>query len=384
MNNTTACSKSWTDVNIDFKSGTLGHCCKSVYYDIPTKLTSDFFSNSELIQKRRQDTLDGKQHQDCKECWNEVNQGRKSYINYWNKWENFDNVKADVPQIENIEIELDNTCDLSCLYCAAEQSSSIAKEEGIKIVDRTSKEQIEAFKHWLKSTIEASEEILQLTFSGGEPTASKLFYELIEYIGTLDTSKVKIDVITNGNSKPYLLKKLINAIENSTARWSITISNESYKEDSQLIRYGLDWNRFEENVKTYASTENIEHIHFGTTLSNVAVPTFPLYVKWIYETMKPYTVEFSITGGIIMQPKEMDIAILPKHYKLYIEQALDIVNSYPESNCIRERSFFDYLDVVYERIGSNRKQDYKEIIEVFLEKKQNVKKTDTLMRLKNV
>jgi len=384
MNNTTACSKSWTDVNIDFKSGTLGHCCKSVYYDIPTKLTPDFFSNSELIQQRRQDTLDGKQHKDCIECWKEVNQGRKSYINYWNEWEDFDNVKADVPQLQQIEIELDNTCDLSCLYCSADQSSSIAKEEGIPSVNHMNKEQIEAFKHWLKDTIEAAQEILQITFSGGEPTASKLFYELIEYIGTLDTSKVTIDVVTNGNSKSYLLKKLINAIENSTAHWSITVSNESYKEDSQLIRYGLDWDRFEENIKTYASTENIKHIHFGPTLSNIAVPTFPLYIKWIYETMKPYTVNFSITGGLITWPRELDIAILPKRYRLYTKQALDIVNSYPESNCIRNSHFLDYLEVVHERIGSNSKQDYKEIIEVFLEKKQKVKKTDTLMRLKNV
>ena len=38
----TACSKSWTDVNVDFKRGTIGHCCKSVYYDFPDEYTSEF------------------------------------------------------------------------------------------------------------------------------------------------------------------------------------------------------------------------------------------------------------------------------------------------------------------------------------------------------
>ena len=38
MTSSTACSKSWTDVNVDFKRGTIGHCCKSVYYDFPDEL----------------------------------------------------------------------------------------------------------------------------------------------------------------------------------------------------------------------------------------------------------------------------------------------------------------------------------------------------------
>lgn len=50
MTYSTACSKSWTDVNVDFKRGTIGHCCKSVYYDFPDEYTSEFFTNSKHIQ----------------------------------------------------------------------------------------------------------------------------------------------------------------------------------------------------------------------------------------------------------------------------------------------------------------------------------------------
>ncbi len=55
----TQCSKSWTDVNIDFKNRLLRHCCKSKTYDFPDNLSLDFLYNSPQIQERRRHTAHG-------------------------------------------------------------------------------------------------------------------------------------------------------------------------------------------------------------------------------------------------------------------------------------------------------------------------------------
>ena len=94
-----ACSKSWTDVTINFKNRKLGNCCKSQYYSLPDDYTSDFFDNSIHVQTRRQETLNGIQNKDCISCWKEINKGKSSFMDWMNEWDNFDNVKIDKPQI---------------------------------------------------------------------------------------------------------------------------------------------------------------------------------------------------------------------------------------------------------------------------------------------
>ena len=381
MTYSTACSKSWTDVNVDFKRGTIGHCCKSVYYDFPDEYTSEFFTNSKHIQKRRQDTLNGIQHPDCQSCWNDINNKVTPFKDWMNDWNNFDDAKIDEPKVNYIEVDLDNTCDLSCLYCSADASSKIAQEEGIKGIDNTREKDIENFKLWLKDTINNSTTPIQLAFLGGEPTASKLFYELIDYITTLDASNVLLNITTNCNSKPHLFKKLLNAMDKSQCMCQINISNESYKDDSALIRYGLDWDRFEQNLRAYASHKKVKYLSFDATMTSIAIPTFTRYIQWVLDTMADYTKKFSIIGDAVYWPGELDVAILPESFKTQMDQAIQLVKENRLPNYINKKNTLVFFEGIKSRIGSNYQEDYKNTVAQFLVPKQKYKKTDKLMRL---
>ena len=385
MTYSTACSKSWTDVNVDFKRGTIGHCCKSVYYDFPDEYTKEFFDNSEHIQKRRQDTLNGIQHSDCQTCWKDINNGVTPFKDWMNEWDNFDNAKADKTQVNYIEVDLDNTCDLSCLYCSADASSKIAQEEGIKGVNKTREKDIEIFKEWLADKVNNSKNHIDIAFLGGEPTASKLFYELIDYIVTLNISNVTMQVTTNCNSKPHLFKKFIDAIDKSQCGWQINISNESYKEDSKIIRYGLDWDRFEKNLRAYASHPKVNFINFDAAMTSIALPTFPKYVQWIFDTMADYGPPngkpFSITGDAVFWPGELDVAILPVSFKTQMDKAIKIVKENQIPNCMNKKNILVFFEGIKSRIGSDYQEDYKNTVAQFLVPKQQYKKTDKLMRL---
>lgn len=379
-----ACSKSWTDISVDFKRRQIGHCCKAVYYDFPEEYTSDFFDNSPGIQERRQESLEGIQHPDCVECWKDVNKGNTTYIDWWNQWDDFSEAKPNVSQIDSIEIELDNTCDLSCLYCSEDASSKIAQEEGFVVSDKTRQYDIDMFKEWLKNKVNNYnnyDKRLTISFQGGEPTASKLFYELLDFIGTLNTKFLLIDVITNGNSRPHLFKKFLEAIDKINCKWSITISNESFGKDSQQIRYGLDWERFESNVIAYAQHKKISHISLGTTVNNLSLPSFPAYVKWVYDTLRDQPATFQFCGSIITDPLEMDIAILPVSCRSYIDDAIEVVNANKDARCGDMPGNLEFLESMKKRIGSNYREDYQSYIGKFLDYKQKAKKTDTLMRL---
>lgn len=381
MTHPTACSKSWTDVNVNFKKRKLGHCCVSVYHDMPENLTPDFFDNSKLIQERRRDTLNGIQHSDCQSCWKDLNNGLPTFKDWISEWKNFDHVKPDVPQVNYIEIEIDNICDLSCLYCSAEHSSKIAQEEGIEVPNKLKENDLEIFQNWMKSKIDNTKIPMTIAFLGGEPTASKSFYSMIDFLSSLDNKYLSVNVTTNCNSKEFLFNKFLDTMSRSNFSWDIHVSNESYKEDSQLIRYGLDWDRFESNLRAYATHPRVRHILFDVAMNSVALSTFPDYVRWICDVMSEYKKPFTIVGSTVTHPSELDIEILPESYKKYVDQAIQILNEANLPNCMGKRKILDFFDTIKLRIGSNHQANYKTIISKFLEEKQQVKKTDKLLRL---
>lgn len=381
MKYSTACSKSWTDVNINFSKRQLGHCCVSKYHDMPEVITTDYYSNNKLIQQRRQDTLNGIQHPDCQSCWNEINNNITSFKDIMGEWKDFTNVKSDQPQVNYIEMEIDNVCDLSCLYCHPKHSSKIAKEEGVDVPNKVTSHDVEVYKEWLKSTVLDSKEPINIAFLGGEPTASKLFYEMIDFIVSLNASNLTVNITTNCNSKEHLFNKLKNAMDKSNFSWVINVSNESFKEHSQLIRYGLDWDRFENNVRAYASHPRVKNLVFDCAINSLAIPTFPKYIKWIYELMLDYEKKFTILGSSVSNPKQLDVKNLPSSYRKYIREAEKIVKNSQKSNCIRTDKILKFLNSVKERIGSDYKDNYKDIIRNFLEQKQTYKQTNTLLRL---
>ena len=381
MTHQTACSKSWTDININFKKRKLGHCCASTYHDMPKVLTHDYFDNNIRIQQRRQDTLDGIQHSDCNACWQDINQGIPTLKDLGGEWDNFSNVKPDVPQVNYIEMELDNICDLSCLYCWPEHSSKIAQEEGEYVENKTTQQDIDIYKEWLKATVENSKHPIDIAFLGGEPTASKLFYEMIEFIAKLDCDNITIQVTTNGNTKPHLFKKFTDVLDKSTCSWIIHVSNESKKDDSRLIRYGLEWDRFESNLRSYAQHPKVQKLLFDVAMNAVALPTFPEYMTWVHDVMSEYDKPFTVGGSNVNNPQELNVSILHKSFKKYIEQAEQIIEQRPLPNRIRKDKILKFFNRIKKRIGSNYKENYETIIREFLEQKQVYKKTNELVHL---
>ena len=381
MKYTTACSKSWTDVNINFKKRKLGHCCVSVYHDLPVDLTPDFFDNNKLIQERRRDTLNGIQHPDCQSCWTDLNNGLPAFKDWISEWKDFSNAKIDEPHVNYIEIEIDNVCDLSCLYCSPEHSSKIAQEEGVDVPNKLMEADLEMFKSWIKSKVDNSDKPMTIAFLGGEPTASKLFHDIIDFIVSLNAKDLTINITTNCNSKEFLFNKFLDAMSKSNYKWAIHISNESYKDDSQLIRYGLDWDRFEHNLRAYATHPKVSHILFDVAMNSVALPSFPDYVKWLCDVMSNYEKRFTIVGSTVSFPEELDIKILPESFKQYVDQAIQTITESDLSNCIFKNKILNFFNTIKLRIGSDYQEDYETTIRKFLEQKQEYKKTNQLVKL---
>ena len=395
MTMTTYCSKSWTDINIDFENRLIRHCCKSVPYEFPVSLTKEFISLSPNIVNRRQDTLNNVAHHDCISCWNDYDKGQSAYRDWANQWTeafvnaNKNNLNTD-KHIHYIEIKTDNTCDMACLYCSSFSSSKIAQEEGQPVLDKTNEQDYITFKSWMRDHVLRTDthKDLIFIFLGGEPTASERFYELADYIedlSKLTNRKIRLEICTNANSKHFLMDKMIDRLDRSNLTWGIGISNESFGNTAELVRHGLNWQRFSENFKRYITHPKTELIVMSPTINIFNLKSFPHYVTWVHEQFRKYAPDKQFTwfGNYISWPDAMDIAHLPKSYVKYIDLLEQAISVNSDCNYVYQDNFNNYMKQMRARIGSAYDPAYKTAARKFLEEKQRVKKTDKLVNLLN-
>lgn len=394
--NSTYCSKSWTDINIDFESRILRHCCKANPYNFPSVLTEQFISASDLIKNRRAVSLRNEAHEDCSACWNDYAKGNSAYRDWANRWndqyiqKNKESLNDD-SHVYYIEVKTDRTCDMACLYCSSVSSSKIAQEEGEPYIDNTRDADYDTFKNWIKNFLSRkdlkSNQIIFI-FLGGEPTASERFYTLTDFIeeqAVLNPHlNIRLEICTNANSKPFLMDKIIKRMDNSKTKWAIGISNESYGSVAELVRHRLNWLRFTDNFKEYITHPKTELLVMSPTINAFSLKTFHQYIDWVFRqfaTNAPHK-EFTWYGNFISWPDAMDIANLPKSYMPYIEQAEQrLLEEIQNPKWMYKENFFEFIKQMKNRLGQNYKETYKDDLVKFLETKQKVKKTDLSLLL---
>ncbi len=388
----TFCSKSWTDINIDFETRTIKHCCKAVTYSFPETLTEEFISMSAGIQERRSQSLANVAHHDCNSCWNDYAKGNSAYRDWANRWteEQVATVDTSDKYINYVEIKTDRTCDMSCIYCSSWSSSKVAQEQNEPYEDLTKEHDYEVFKSWIKNFLQRKDLIsdqIVFIFLGGEPTASSRFYELVDFIeeSAYNTDKrVRLEICTNANSKSYLMNKLIDRMDTSKLSWGIGISNESFTGTAELIRHNLVWERFSENFVKYIKHPKTELIVMSPTANVFNLKTFHQYIDWVHEQFKLHAPnkEFTWYGNYTSWPDDMDIAYLPKEYVQYIELAEQAIEKQANnSKYMYQDNFKDYLKQMKQRIGKSYDVNYKKRAEDFLLHKQQFKKNVDLLKL---
>jgi hypothetical protein len=287
----TFCSKAWSDVNIDFAQRNVRHCCKSVGEAMPQQLDATFFNASPGILERREALHAGVEHAQCEHCWSSYRQSGGAYRDNHNV--------GKIQPIKFVEVKLDNLCDMSCLYCDQYSSHKIAQRLGIKqSVLQADEQDYTVFLDWLQTL----EDPYTLSFLGGEVTYSKNFRKFVELmLQKLYKQDMFIAVMTNANTLPKQQQKFFELLDRFPNNWRVivVISNESTGKVSETVRDGLNWQRFENNVRDYFARTQLEFIGLCPTLSALTVDHFSDYMYWAGELAREYNRQLYITGNSV-------------------------------------------------------------------------------------
>jgi MoaA/NifB/PqqE/SkfB family radical SAM enzyme len=232
------CTAPWNGITIR-ENGDVKTCCEGnvVLGNINDRSIVDIIADKTII-KIKQDLLIGNLNNNCSSCQELEKKSGSSLRRHYNTY---------YPTLSNelkfLDIRWSNLCNLRCIYCTSDLSSSWAEKlsisKVIKVVKHNYDQQLE---EWI---LKHADQLQELLLVGGEPLLMKQNYALIKQI----SNNTRLSIITN---LTYDLKNnpvkdiLFNRPPDNTI-WNISVEN--YEKQFEYVRTGAKWIQFKENIE---------------------------------------------------------------------------------------------------------------------------------------
>jgi len=346
----TFCLAKWHHTTIYLQTGETHSC----YHPAPHKISLDeiiidpsALHNTNQKKHERLEMLNGGKPSGCNYCWNIEALGedyisdRKERNSTIYTPERFQQIKeGDWDQNINpqyIEISFGNECNFKCGYCHPKHSSSYYKEikdhgpydmvknhrndiDWFRIYEEEENPYVEAWWRWWP---EVRKTLTILRITGGEPLLQQSTWRLLEDLEKNPLPNLELNINTNFGAKPVLIDRLVEKVNNlvngkKIRDFKIFTSMDTWNEQAEYIRTGLDINAWEKNLDTYLTRTNLP-ITFMITFNILTVTNFQSLLEKILEWRSKYNgsnqnkwqrVRFDTP--FLKEPLQYDMNILPK------------------------------------------------------------------------
>ena len=280
------CSTKFTDLQVSVQSRLLYNCCKAYPERVDLhwleKNPGRLFHTNTMIADREL-MLEDKSCASCHHgCYKYEEQGLPSKRSQEQNRQFIPDTDA---PLKNLQISLSTDCNMTCMYCGPEWSSSWQKDIkkngaheliGFKLDNDNFSDLWAKIKQKSRSTdsrffdlflkeIKLADGLESISILGGEPLLNNQLEAVIDVSGDK-----KISITTGLGVSHSRLSKLLKKIKNK--RINFSVSGETTGKFFELIRYGTKWEDFKERVKMIE--DNGHKISFISTISNLSVMGF--------------------------------------------------------------------------------------------------------------
>lgn len=385
----TVCLAKWMQTTINLFNGTTNSChhCPTTKISVDEiRTTYSALHNTSQKKLDRLDMMESRQPKSCNYCWNIENLNKdhisdRTYKSTDTEWAYpyTEKVLENGP-LKNIdpsylEIAFSNVCQMSCMYCSPEISSSwmdeierhgpykngigdlswIKQQDRMPIRHKDYNPYVEAFWKWWP-TLQNSIKVLRIT--GGEPLLSKDFWKLLDSIIENPLPELKVVVNTNMMVPDQLVDKIIdyaNRLQGKVKEFEVYTSCEASGDQANYIRYGMDYTKFMSNVKRYLSeTPESYRVNFMITFNALSLTSFKdfMYDIWNFRRMHNENDGFNRIPFVISYlrwPKFQDVRILPDEFKRkYIDDIEQWMHLHDRNNSedLSGRFYLEELDQI--------------------------------------
>ena len=364
----------WTSMEVT-PMGTYRPCClySESIPNISVHNSNSIYDaqHSDYMKDLRQQFLNGEKPKGCNMCWSEesvpgrMSKRKATFVKL--KDINVDYNENSVAPIF-LDLKLGNICNLKCRICGSWSSSKWAQEE-IDIAggeNELAKQQLlngqwpRKITSWWKALEDALEHIEYLEFTGGEPFLINEHFDLLEKLVEKGYAhKIDIHYNTNGTIWPAR-----NDLWKYFKRVEIAFSIDDIGNRFEYQRYGTDWNKTVEVVKTARLAANEADnlaLQICTTFNIQNAYTWPETEDWIYQQGIR-----DIHYNILQEPPMFNLRNMPADIKYIYGQRMRMCHNATKIEQVikfMELPGENMLPILKDRIAANdayRKQSFAE------------------------
>ena len=310
------CTAKWLQTTLYLQTGYNHSCHHPSPHLIPLEELKEnpaALHNSKFKKEQRLKMLAGNRPSECDYCWN-IEDLNKDYFSdrhyktadYW-AWDRFDEIAHSNPAEDvapsYLEVSFSNACNFACAYCSPEISSKWVEDiklngpysigNGIhKHIYKNNEHNpyVNAFWEWFPTIVD---KLKVLRITGGEPTMSKDAWRLLDYL-IANPKNIEVAINTNLCVPDELIDKLIFKIielHNLGIKVDVYTSAESYNEQQEYVRDGMNFSKWMHNVHRVLESTN-SSVAIMTTINILSLSGFQKFIDVVMDFRKQYNTSF--------------------------------------------------------------------------------------------
>jgi len=363
------CTAPWNLLYVGM-DGTVKPCTRSkVFGDLNTNTIEEIMSNDKF-KTLKEDILQDRITDNCKKCLsfeNITDAGKfASLRNLYNELgieSSVDHTDVSQFKLAALDLHWSSICDLKCVTCWHEQSSSIAREQNMPVKHTPP---VVANK-LIDYIVNNQNELKEIYMSGGEPTLIKYNLKLLQQI------EKRSDLLIRVNSNMQWQQD--NAIIQEILKFPnvmFTCSIDGLGEKFDYIRRGGNWNVTLNNIKFLQAQPNVD-LRANTVFFVLTAQEIPDIIDYFMQEIG--AIDHTI-NQVTMGQEKLRCRNLPAKIKRQVKTKLeDYLVKYSNNlnisgnlkNCLMElehdsvddyRQHFDNIDLLQ---GSNWRNLYPEL-----------------------
>jgi hypothetical protein len=387
------CLAKWTQVTLQLQSGHNHSCHHPRTHKISEAEIArnpSALHNTRYKKLRRKEMLSGARPEECDYCWNvEDNSAEFSDRVFksgesWShpfKEEIFNSNWREDYNPKYVEVAFSNACNFKCSYCGPAYSSKWVEEintfgayptldnynsdDWLKAEDKfpikhsEHNPYTEAFWKWWPDLYR---DLHTFRITGGEPLLSKDTWGVLDFIieNKNPNKELKLAINSNLGAPDILIDKFIKKLkkiedEGRVKEIVIFTSTDTWGEQAEYIRTGLEFNRFWDNVNKILSSLKRTNITFMSTYNALSLFNYNKLITEVYNLKREYgstdrywnSATF-LDSSYLRHPQHQTVQILPYDFSKYILEQSKLITYYASPSFTPE--YIGYSDVEVQKV----------------------------------
>lgn len=346
INTPTACLNKWTWSSLWLATGKTASCHRVNPHDISVENFANFHNTPEKISQRETMLRGEWPAEGCEYCQRvEASGGRSDRMHHlgvpWTPPELFQSSSETRVTPRLVEVFINNTCNLKCVYCSPSLSSGIQKENNAygefrdprpgkdhliiwqENVIESRTDYVDAFFDWLE---ENHKHLYRLHLLGGEPFLQPEILRFVEFFETHSCPDLEFNIISNLMVKERNMQNSVDRLSESVRagrlwRLHITGSIDAWGPGAQYVRNGLNLETFENNLQYLLHNPQVDLVGIYQVLTCMTLIEAPA----LYEKVKQWrSVRPKFKYAFQFNTDPSKYFIHPKHWPASVwQQAFD-------------------------------------------------------------